>query len=157
MNTRNNRRCTQCSSEFIPDRRVGQRQVTCGRKECQRSRHADRCRAWRAANAEVQRDHYQDVVVPFRQQQPDYQRRWRLGQKLREIRDKTREFGGVVLGSLRALITRTEEMAPRATSTKQTGVLSGQSLGRALAALRSILATIELAAASADELWALGL
>jgi hypothetical protein len=97
------RRCVECSGEFVPDPRVGRRQVTCGAEKCQRARHAKRCREWHASNAEAAATHYQDVVVPFRQQQPDYQGRWRWGRRLREIREKSGVLSGVLLASLRAL------------------------------------------------------
>ena len=32
------------------------------------------------------------MVVPFRQRHPSYQRRWRLGQRLREIREEMAEL-----------------------------------------------------------------
>jgi len=62
----------------------------------------------------VTASHYQDVVVPFRQQQPDYQRRWRLGRKLREIRETMMPTGGVMLSSLRALLGRAEDLSKSA-------------------------------------------
>jgi hypothetical protein len=45
MQTTPNHRCTECSREYVPDRRVGERQVTCGAPECQRERHRKQCRA----------------------------------------------------------------------------------------------------------------
>src|SRR5690606_5866543 len=97
MKTTNPCRGSECSAEFIPDPRVGDRQVTCGAPGCQRARHAKRCREWHAANKEAAASHYEDVVVRFREQQPDYQRRWRWGRRLREIREKTALLGGALL------------------------------------------------------------
>src|SRR5690606_20089376 len=94
----------QCRGPFVPDPRVGGGQVTCGAEECQRERHAERCRAWHVANRDVGTSHYADVVKPFREAQPDYQRRWRLAVRCREIREKTGTLGGVLLTSLRALL-----------------------------------------------------
>lgn len=147
------RRCVECSGEFVPDPRVGDRQVTCGAEKCQRARHAKRCREWHASNAEAVATHYQDVVLPFRQQQPDYQSRWRWGRRLREIREKS----GVLLASLRALLSRAEKLCRRAEGIVQTGVLAGELLVRAVSAVRSTIAAVEQLEASTAELRALGL
>jgi hypothetical protein len=159
--TSNLRRCAQCNAEFVPDPRIGSRQDTCGGKECQRLRHAKLCRQWRAANVEATSSHYQDAVVPFRQRQPDYQRRWRWGRKLREIREQTGQFGGALLapllGPLRSLISRAQELANRAVGLVQTGVLAGKLLIRATQAARTLLTALEQLQASSAELGALGL
>jgi len=157
MKPNKTRRCVKCSGEFIPDPRVGDRQVTCGAAECQRARHADRCREWHASNAEAAASHYQDVVVPFRQQQPDYQQRWRWSQRLGEIREKSGVLSGVLLAGLRTLLLRAEKLARRAEATVQTGVLAGAMLSRAVSAVRSTIAAIEQLEASTSELRALGL
>ena len=141
-------RCVQCSGEFVPDPRVGVRQVTCGCRECQQARHAERCRQWHANNKETTADHYQDVVVPFRQEQPDYQRRWRWGRRLREIREKTTLAGGTLLAALRALIQQAEGLLVRA---------AGVVLDRAVAVVRSTIATFEQLETSVAELRELGL
>ena len=94
--TYTSRRCSQCSEFFIPDPRVGARQVTCGSKPCQRSRHADRCRVWHVRNPVSAAHHYVDVVVPYRAEHPSYQRRWRAWQRLHEIRE---EMLRVLLGA----------------------------------------------------------
>jgi len=105
----------------------------------------------------VTASHYQDVVVPFRQQQPDYQRRWRLGRKLREIREAILPTGGVLLSSLQALLGRAEELSKSAARNTQTGVLAGKMLDRARVALRGVVAAIEQLEASASALQSLGL
>ena len=156
-NTTTRRRCVQCSGEFVPDPRVGDRQVTCGAVECQRARHTDRCRQWHAANAEATASHYQDVVVPFRREQPDYQSRWRWWQRLREIREQTGLLGGALLASLRALVARAEQLARRAAGIVQTGVLAGQMLERAVRAVRCTVTALEQLEASTAELRELGL
>lgn len=147
----------QCSSEFVPDPRVRSRQVTCGAPECQRARHAEQCRAWHAKNKEIASGHYQDVVVPFRREQPDYQRRWRWGQRLREIREKTTVMGGALLGRLRGLVSQAERLLERAVGSAQTGVLAGEKLGRAVAAVRSAMTALEQLEASTAALHELGL
>jgi len=150
-------RCIECSAEFVPDPRVRARQVTCGSPECQRARHAKQCQAWHANNKEITSAHYQDVVVPFRREQPDYQRRWRWGQRLREIREETTVIGGALLGKLRGLVSHAEQLIGRAVDWVQTGVLAGEKLARAVAAVRATVTALEQLEASAAELRALAL
>src|SRR3972149_2539812 len=111
----------------------------------------------RASRAGARGAHYQDVVVPFRQQQPDYQRRWRWGRRLREIREQTGLLGGAILGRLQALVSGAEQLLARAAGTVQTGVLAGESLSRAVRAVRATIAALEQLEASTAELRALGL
>lgn len=46
------RPCAVCRSLFLPDLRLGKRQRTCGKTECQREWQKTRCRAYRVKNAE---------------------------------------------------------------------------------------------------------
>lgn len=114
------------------------------------------CRVWRGANRDVVGAHYEDGVKPFREEQPDYQRRWRLGRRLGEIREKTRWVGGMLLTNLRALLGRTEALAASPTREAQTGVLAADLLDRARDALRTAVAAIEQFEASMAALRALG-
>ena len=157
MNQTSPCRCTECNAEFIPDPRVGERQVTCGAAECQQARHAKQCRDWRAGNRDATASHYEDVVVPFRDRQPDYQRRWRWGRRLREIRENTTLLGGALLAALRGLVQQAEKLVVRAVGVVQTGVLAGEKLSRAVAAVRSTMTALEQLEASAAELRDLGL
>lgn len=157
MNSTTPCRCVQCSAEFVPDPRVRERQITCGAPRCQRGRHAERCREWHTGNKETTAGHYQDVVVAFRREQPDYQRRWRWGQRLREIREKTTLVGGALLASLRSLVSQAEQLIGRAVGTVQSGVLAGEKLRRAVAAVRHTITALEQLEASASELRELGL
>ena len=150
-------RCTECSGKFAPDPRVGDRQVTCGAAECQQARHAKRCRQWHATNRDATAKHYEDVVAPFRREQPDYQRRWRWGRRLREIREQTGLLGGALLGRLHGLVRQAEGLAQRAASCVQTGILAGEKLRRAVAAVRSTITALEQLEASTAELRELGL
>lgn len=150
-------RCCECRRQFVPDPRVGVRQVTCGAVRCQVERHAERCRAWHAGNADVARRHYADVVVPFRERQPDYQRRWRLAGRLREIREKTSPVGGLLLLSLRALLSRAEALSESTTGRAQTGVLAKELLDTAMAALGGAIGALEQLEASVATLQAMGL
>jgi hypothetical protein len=136
------RRCWHCTRAFEPNPRVRDRQVTCGAAECQRERHCDRCRAWHAANADVGRSHYQDVVVPFRERQPSYQRRWRLGRRLGEIREEMSALGSGLLASLQGLLGRADALSKSADEETQTGVLTGEVMDKARAALRRVVAAI---------------
>jgi hypothetical protein len=157
MKNTNIRRCSQCNAEFAPDPRIGNRQETCGSAECQRKLHAEACRRWHGANGDATSSHYQDFVVPFRRSQPDYQGRWRWGRKLREIREQMGQLGGALLAPLRSLISRAQELANRAAGVTQSGVLAGESLNRAIQAVRSMVAALEQLQSSTAELCALGL
>lgn len=150
-------RCVKCNREIVPHPSVGSRQVTCGAAECQRARHADQCREWHAANKETTTTHYQDVVVPFREKQPEYQRRWRWGRRLREIREKTTLLGGALLAGLHSLVQQAETLVQQAAGVAQTGVLAGEKLQRAVVAVRSAIAALEQLEASTAELQELGL
>ncbi len=112
---------------------------------------------WRAKNKEITAGHYQDVVVPFRREQPDYQQRWRWGRRLREIREKTTWMGGSLLAGLRELVRRAEQMVQQAVGVVQTGVFAGEKLRRAVGVLGAMIAAIEELEASTAKLEALGL
>jgi hypothetical protein len=157
MNETKHRRCVQCNTKFIPDPRVGERQVTCGAKDCQRARHAARCSEWHKVNKDIEAGHYRDVVVPFRREQQDYQGRWRWGQKLRKIREQTGQFSGSLLKALRSLVAGAERLKKRAIGAVQTGVLAGDLLARAAAAVQSTISALQQLAASTAELHAVGL
>lgn len=151
------RRCCECKRRFDPDPRVGDRQVTCGAVGCQRERHSERCRQWHAANGELSSTHYQDVVVPFRERQPSYQRRWRLAWRLREIREGTRPVGRALVVSLRALVWRAEKLRRDPSSGVQSGVFSGGLLDQAVVVLRGAVRALEALEASMTELGELAL
>ena len=153
--TTKDRRCLQCTRLFAPDRRVGARQVTCGCTECKRLQHAQRCRAWRAANGEVGRKHYQDVVVPFRAAQPSYQRRWRLGRRLVEIREQVSRLMAVAKSSLEAAMGRAGQLELEEEAS-QSGVITGRSLPEILSAVATLTAALEGVEAHAAQLAALG-
>jgi hypothetical protein len=59
------RPCRVCKKWFRPDRRVGDRQGTCGAADCQRERHRRACAEWHRWN-------------------PDYDREDRLRDRLKE-------------------------------------------------------------------------
>ena len=148
MNKPPSRRCAQCSCLFVPDPRVGVRQVTCGASDCQRARHSERCRAWHAAHADIADSHYEDVIVPFRARQPDYQRRWRLSVRLREIPEKMPSLGSGLLVHLRAAFGQVKVLLSSATSSSQTGVLTAEALEAAKTSLRDAITAFEQLEAS---------
>jgi hypothetical protein len=49
-NRNRKRPCRICGKWFNPDSRLGERQRTCGNKECQRKWHAKKCREWNRKN-----------------------------------------------------------------------------------------------------------
>ena len=157
MKIPNTRRCCQCRRLFVPNPRVGDRQVTCGDPRCQRERHAERCRQWHKHNPGASSEHYRDAVEPFRGRQPSYQRRWRLGRSLREIREQTAELVGSIGARLRALIVRGHALSNVATETQQTGVIAGQSLSDTLAMAAAIAAALEDVTGPLAQLGALGI
>ena len=128
-----------------------------GAEACQRARHAEQCRKWHAANKEATACHYQDVVVPFRERQPDYQRGWRWWKRLREIREETAPLATGLLVGLRGLLARAGELAQRASDSAQSGVLAGEKLARTTAAVQRTIAALEQLHASTAELRELGL
>ncbi|MBK7578564.1 MAG: hypothetical protein IPI67_00015 [Myxococcales bacterium] len=146
MNSTTACRCVQCSGEFVPDPRVRERQVTCGAPECQRGRHAKQCREWRANNKEMTAENYQDVVVPFRREQ-GLPAAMALG-PTRARCEKTTVMGGALLGRLRGLVSQAEQLLDRAVGSAQTGVLAGEKLRRAVAAVRSTITAFAVLEAS---------
>jgi hypothetical protein len=151
------RRCPHCTRPIVPDARVGDRQVTCGSKSCQRAQHATKCRQWHERNKDVGASHYQDAVLPFRRSQPDYQQRWRLGRQLRENREESGGGSGKLMRRVRAWLTRAEKLSSRATRTLQTGVLAGGLLESAKKALQGVAAAIEQLQANLSALGSLGI
>ena len=76
--------------------------------------------------------HYRDVVVPFRQQHPTYQRCWRLGQRLREIREETSEFVHRVSRRVGAAVAWARALGVETAAAAQMPATSSKSLDAAL-------------------------
>lgn len=150
-------RCCQCGRPLVPNPRLGDRQVTCGCAECQRARHAERCRRWHERNRELSGEHYEDVVKPFRGRQPSYQRRWRLARKLREIRELMTELLDVLGTQLGAVVARGRSLSDMAAAEHQSGVFAGPSLHEALAMASAIRTALGLVGRGAAGLAAIGL
>jgi hypothetical protein len=66
-------------------------------------------------------------------------------------------LGGAIAGALRSLVEGAKRLTKRAVGVVQTGVLAGDSLGRAVAAVQSMIAALEQLATSTAELHSLGL
>lgn len=162
MNLPNTRRCCECRRLFVPNPRVGDRQVTCGDEECQRLRHNYICRLWHQDNfeekgPEASREHYRDVVKPFRHEQPSYQRRWRLAQSLREIREQILVLTGIIGARLRGLVARGRTLSGTATEERQTGVITSKSLEDTLATAAVLTESLEQVVTCTTQLAALGI
>lgn len=77
---RKKRPCSECRRWFLPDPRVGSRQKTCGRPECQAARHSRKRTEWRARNPDYDRARRwqakldeagrSKVILPARSQPP---------------------------------------------------------------------------------------
>ncbi len=162
MNLPKPSRCWNCKRPFGPDPRVGDRQVTCGDAECQRLRHAYICRLWHQDNSEeksreASKEHYDNVVKPFRHEQPSYQRRWRLARSLREIREQILVLTGIIGARLRGLVARGRTLSGTATEERQTGVITSKSLEDTLATAAVITESLEQVVTCTTQLAALGI
>ena len=156
------RSCWHCNLSFLPDPRVGDRQVTCGAAECKHARHTYMCKQWHLSNPAAHKStasqvHYQDAVKPFRLGQPSYQRRWRLAQSLREIREQILLLTCLIGARLRGVVARGQALLSMAHEGKQTGVITQQSLPQTLSVASALSAAIEQVAAFTTQLTALGL
>jgi hypothetical protein len=79
------RRCPHCRRLFIPDPRLKERQTTCGRQECRRTRKRQSNQEWRSQHPDYFRGTYQqqkeaygtraDYKKQYRQRNPEYVRR----------------------------------------------------------------------------------
>ena len=132
--------------------------MTCGRPECQKARHCYSRKDWRKRNADITATHYEDEVKPFRRNQPDYQRRWRLRRGLREIREKFDNLViGVLLTSIRGLLGRADALSSSPSRETQTGVLAGDLLDKTALALRDVVAGLEQLGKGVETLRSVGL
>jgi hypothetical protein len=80
------KRCEFCGRFFTPNRRVGNRQRSCGRTECKKARKTAAQQTWVNNNPGYFKGRY-DNTRRWRRAHPDYQRQRR--QKIREIQDET--------------------------------------------------------------------
>lgn len=80
----NRKHCCCCGRIFIPHRRLGDRQKTCGREECKKTLNKESQKAWRVRNPECVKGRY-PYIKAWRAKNPGYQRKWRS--KRREIQN----------------------------------------------------------------------
>lgn len=150
-------RCSECNRLFIPDPRVGDRQVTCGAKACQQSRHAAKCKIWHQGNHDASVHHYEDVVKPFRAKHPTYQRRWRLVARLREIREQIIAVVVAAGQRLRDVLHRGSRVVAETVGEPPQGPsITGESLRSALAVAQKLVTILDTLARVAGQLSTLG-
>lgn len=101
------------------------------------------CRQWHAENREASSEHYRDVVVPFRREQPSYQRRWRLGRRLSEIREQLSHAVDAVGARVQAVLEQASALLQQAVEPTQSGVITKESLPDVLSAATTVLAALE--------------
>ena len=101
------------------------------------------CRRWRAANPDASSEHYGDAVVPFRREQPSYQRRWRLGRRLAEIREQSKQSVAAIGLQLQAALERAASLSLETVETAQSGVITSESLPAAVSAITTVMAALE--------------
>jgi hypothetical protein len=131
--------------------------VTCGAAECQRRRHAKKCKRWHADNRDVTASHYEDVVKPYRKKHPDYQRRWRLVVALCEIREEMVSGVEAVGARMRKLLARGRAVVSTATcEPAQPAGRTGEALTAALDAGASIVGVLEELSKVIEQLGVLG-
>ena len=70
------RNCCCCGRVFIPNKRLGDRQKTCGRANCKKKRNRENQRNWRRKNPEYFRGRY-DETKAWLERNPGYLKQWR--------------------------------------------------------------------------------
>lgn len=130
--------------------------MTCGRPACERLQHNEACQAWRERNREASRHHYRDVVEPFRRRQPTYQRRWRLGRRLAEIREQLCRLPEVAMAQLKAAAERARVLVNEGEEATQSGVITRDSVPMIVAAVDEVTSALAQLARGRAKLEALG-
>jgi hypothetical protein len=64
--TRRKRPCRVCGKWFMPNPRLGDRQMTCGTKECQQRWHTAKCAEWNRQN----RSYFKEIYLRSRLEPP---------------------------------------------------------------------------------------
>ena len=70
------KRCSFCGRFFRPNDRVGNRQISCKRSECQRKRVQRQQERWRKSNPGYFHGRY-EYLKEWRKANPGYQKSWR--------------------------------------------------------------------------------
>ncbi|MBM4318854.1 MAG: hypothetical protein FJ125_02595 [Deltaproteobacteria bacterium] len=131
--------------------------MTCGAEECQKKRHAKKCKQWHGLNPDTAASHYQDVVKPYRQLYPSYQRRQRLVVALRKIREELLCMAHRACRRLAALVSRGRQVvAQGAQEPVHVRAMTGKPLEDALAAAASLVGSVDELTALAGQLAVLG-
>jgi hypothetical protein len=104
----------------------------------------------------VTRSHYRDVVEPFRRRHPDYQRRWRLVSKLREIRDEITSGAQVVGERLAKVLAHSARVMGTAAGVAQVRAKTGTPLEAALAVAAELVSAMKALTAQVSALGLLG-
>ncbi len=153
MNYQNpNRRCTECKRWFTPDPRVGDRQVTCGAEDCQKKRHAKKCKQWHELHPEAASNHYCDVVKPYRHKHPTYQRRHRILATLSKIREELLSLARRSGEQLASLISRGRRVFDEgAQEPAQARAMTGKPLAEALESAASMVKVVAELSAQAGQ------
>lgn len=131
--------------------------MTCGSKECQQKRHARKCKQWHARNSDGGANHYDDVVKPYRLRHPTYQRRRRLVEALREIREQMLAAVAEAGARLAGLVERGKRVLQEGgREPVQVRATTGKPLEAALASAASMLRAVEKLSALSGALAELG-
>jgi len=131
--------------------------VTCGAEECQKKRHAKKCKQWHEHHPDAAANHYDDVVKPYRQKYPTYQRRHRILVTLSKIREEllstARRSGKQLVGLIFRGRLVIEEGAQEPV---QSRAMTGKPLEDALDAAASMVGAVDELTALAGQLAVLG-
>ncbi len=94
------KKCLYCKTQFTPNPRVGERQITCGEHACKAALKSDNNRKWRKRNPDYYRDQYPRVkewlekkpeyLKKYRESHPEYVEKNLEAQRVRDRRKKLR-------------------------------------------------------------------
>ena len=131
--------------------------MTCGAEECQIKRHAKTCKQWHERHPVAAANHYDDVVKPYRQKHPTYQRRHRILVALRKIREELLSLAHRSGEQLASLVSRGRRVIEDgAQEPVQSRAMTGKPLEDALEAAASMVKAVDELTAQADQLSVLG-
>ncbi len=91
--------CYCCGKIFIPNKRLGDRQKTCGRDECKKKLNRKNQLKWRQRNSGCFTGRYSNTKA-WREKNPHYQKSWR--KKRREIQNSIPQISP--MKSIRCLV-----------------------------------------------------
>ena len=85
LKSKSKKKCRFCRRIFIPDPRVGGRQIACKSKHCRKRSKRVSQKSWCRANPDYFHGRYVELRL-WREKNPGYQKRWRRGRS--EIQDE---------------------------------------------------------------------